>query len=166
MVDDSDIAESPRDQSEFQIHVRQSRSDKQCTGNTSCCCQLLSGRTWKEIKELFTLAWPTVFSYFFHHFVSMISLFFAGRLGEVELAAGTLAISFINITGPSLFFGLASAVETLCSQAFGARNYSLVGVVLQRGVWILGITCILTWTLWINTERLLLLVHQKKNVAQ
>jgi len=165
MVDDSDIAESPRVQSEFQIHVRQSRSDKECTGNTSCCCQLLSGRTWKEVKELFTLAWPTVFSYFFHHFVSMISLFFAGRLGEVELAAGTLAISFINITGPSLFFGLASAVETLCSQAFGARNYSLVGVVLQRGVWILGITCILTWTLWINTERLLLLVHQKKNVA-
>ena len=96
----------------------------------------------------------------------MISLFFAGRLGEVELAAGTLAISFINITGPSMFIGLASAVETLCSQAFGARNYSLVGVVLQRGVWILGITCILTWTLWINTERLLLLVHQKKNVAQ
>ena len=97
----------------------------------------------------------------------MINLFFAGHLGEVELAAGTLGISFINITGPnSLFFGLASAVETLCSQAFGARNYSLVGVVLPRGVWILGITCILTWTLWVNTERLLLLVHQKKNVAQ
>ena len=96
----------------------------------------------------------------------MISLFFAGRVGKLELAAGTLALSFINVTGPSLFIGLGSAVETLCSQAFGARNYRLVGVVLQRGVWILGLTCILAWSLWVNSELLLLLVHQEKNVAR
>ena len=96
----------------------------------------------------------------------MITLFFAGRVGEVELAAGTLAISFINVTGPSVYIGLASALETLSSQAFGAKNYRMVGIVLQRGVWILGITCLLTWVLWINTELLLLVAHQKSKVAQ
>lgn len=162
MVDDADLSkEDPT--SEFHMCVRQSMPEK--TRN-SCCGQLLSVSTCKEIKELFTLAWPTVFSYFFYHLISMISLFFAGRAGEVELAAGALAISFINVTGTSLFIGLGSAVETLCSQAFGARNYHLVGVVLQRGVWILGITCILTWALWLNAEWLLVLVHQKRNVAQ
>jgi len=95
----------------------------------------------------------------------MITLFFAGRVGEVELAAGTLAISFIKVTGISIFTGLCSALETLSSQAFGAKNFRLVGVVLQRGVWILGIICLLTWTLWINSELLLLIVHQKKNVT-
>ena len=158
----ADLSKESEHAAEFQIHVRHSREEKagHCHGG------LLSGSYCKEIKELFTLAWPTVLSYFFYHMIHMISLFFAGRIGKLELAAGTLALSFINVTGPSLFIGLGSAVETLCSQAFGARNYRLVGVVLQRGVWILGLTCILAWSLWVNSELLLLLVHQEKNVAR
>ena len=158
---DADLSEGSEHAAEFQIHVRHSREEK-----AGHCHGFLSGSYCKEIKELFTLAWPTVLSYFFYHMIHMISLFFAGRVGKLELAAGTLALSFINVTGPSLFIGLGSAVETLCSQAFGARNYRLVGVVLQRGVWILGLTCILAWSLWVNSELLLLLVHQEKNVAR
>ena len=108
---------------EFNIHVRQ--RDKQCLqGRTSGYCggDVLSRSVVAEIKGLFSLAWPTVLSYFFHHLVFMIKLFFAGRLGKVELAAGTLAISFINVFGPSIIHGLSSAIETLSSQAFGARN--------------------------------------------
>lgn len=149
---------------EFHLHVRQ--KDKQCLQRrTSGCGRLFSRSVVAEIKGLFTLAWPTVLSYLCHHLVFMISMFFAGRLGEVELAAGTLAISFINVTGTSVFNGLCSAMETLSSQAYGAKNFGMVGVVLQRGVWIFGLTCILTWTLWINSELLLLMVHQKKNIA-
>ncbi|XP_073233965.1 multidrug and toxin extrusion protein 1-like isoform X2 [Porites lutea] len=158
----ADLSKESEHAAEFQIHVRHSREEK--TG--ACHGGLLSGSYCKEIKELFTLAWPTVLSYFFYHMIHMISLFFAGRVGKLELAAGTLALSFINVTGPSLFIGLGSAVETLCSQAFGARNYRLVGVVLQRGVWILGLTCILAWSLWVNTELLLLLVQQEETVAR
>ena len=158
----ADLSKESEHAAEFQIQVGHSREEKagHCHGG------LLSGSYCKEIKELFTLAWPTVLSYFFYHMIHMISLFFAGRIGKLELAAGTLALSFINVTGPSLFIGLGSAVETLCSQAFGARNYRLVGVVLQRGVWILGLTCILAWSLWVNSELLLLLVQQEKNVAR
>ena len=145
---------------------QEKREDKKHWNASGCFCGVFSRSTCAEIKGLFILAWPTVFSYFFYHLVSMISLFFAGRVGEVELAAGTLAISFINVTGPSVYIGLASALETLSSQAFGAKNYRMVGIVLQRGVWILGITCILTWALWINTELLLLMAYQTKNVAQ
>ena len=164
MADDAVNTLSPNKQ--FDIHLRQ--KDKQCLHEKTSGCfgGLLSRSTCAEIKGLFTLAWPTVLSYFFVHLISMITLFFAGRLGEVELAAGTLAISFINVTGPSLYTGLASALETLGSQAIGAKNYHMAGVALQRGVWILGITCILTWALWINTELLLLTVEQKSNVAQ
>ncbi|XP_073233967.1 multidrug and toxin extrusion protein 2-like [Porites lutea] len=157
----ADLSKESKHPSEFQIHVQHLTEEK-----SGLCCQLLSGSNYKEIKELFALAWPTVFSYFFYHMVNMISLFFAGRVGEVELAAATLALSFINVTGPSLFIGLSSAVETLCSQAFGAKNYHLVGVVLQRGVWILGLTCILAWSLWVNTELLLLLIQQEETIAR
>ena len=150
------------------IDVHFGQEDKQCLPEKTSGCfgGLLSRSTCAEIKGLFSLAWPTVLSFFFFHLISMITLFFAGRLGEVELAAGTLAISFVNVTGPSLYAGLASALETLGSQAIGAKNYRMAGVVLQRGVWILGISCMLTWALWINTELLLLMVEQKSNVAK
>lgn len=165
MTDNLDILQTSADAPDFQINVLPSTSrgkrESSCGNRT-----LFSGYYWREIKELFTLAWPTVLSYFLFHLVSMITLFFAGQLGKDELATATLAVSFINVTGASMFIGLASAVETLCSQAFGAKNYRLVGVVLQRGVCILGIACILSWALWINTERILLLLHQKANVAR
>lgn len=165
MTDNLEILEMSEDAPDFQINVLPSTSRQK--GESSCGnCILFSGYYWREIRELFTLAWPTVLSYFLFHLVFMITLFFAGQLGKEELATATLAVSFINVTGASMFIGLASAVETLCSQAFGAKNYHLVGVVLQRGVWILGIACILSWALWINTELVLLLLHQKQNVAR
>ncbi|KAK2559610.1 Multidrug and toxin extrusion protein 2 [Acropora cervicornis] len=141
MTDNLDILQTSEDAPDFQINVLPSTSrrkrESSCGNRT-----LFSGHYWREIKELFTLAWPTVLSYFLFHLVFMITMFFAGQLGKDELATATLAVSFINVTGASMFIGLASAVETLCSQAFGAKNYRLVGVVLQRGVCILGIACI------------------------
>ena len=128
MADDADITTLPN--YEFHIHVRQ--KGKQCLpGRTyGPCDRMLSRCTVAEIKGLFTLSWPTVSSYFFYHLVFMITLCFAGHLGEVELAAGTLAISFINLFGPSIFHGLCSALEALSSQADGAKNFRMVGVVL------------------------------------
>jgi len=163
MADDAENRALPNN--EFNVHVRQ--QDKQYLQGRTCGCRggVLSRSVVAEIKGLFTLAWPTVLSHFFYHLVFVISLFFAGRLGEVELAAGTLAICFNNVSGPSVFYGLCSALETLSSQAYGAKNLHMVGVVLQRGMWIFGITRILIWTLWINSELLLLMVHQEKNVA-
>lgn len=164
MADDALESVSPNN--EFDIHIRQKDECYRLERTSGCLGGLLLSGTCLEIRGLFTLAWPTVFSYFFYHLISMITLFFAGRLGEVELAAGTLAISFINVTGPSLFTGLSSALETLGSQAIGAKNYRMAGIAFQRGIWILGIACILTWALWINAELLLLRVEQKRNVSQ
>ncbi|XP_022804842.1 multidrug and toxin extrusion protein 2-like [Stylophora pistillata] len=161
----NDVLESVSPNDEFDVDIRQQDEYYQLEKTSGCLGGLLSSSTCIEIRQLFTLAWPTVFSYFFYHLISMITLFFAGRLGEVELAAGTLAISFINVTGPSLFTGLSSALETLGSQAVGAKNYRMAGIALQRGVWILGIACILTCALWINAEQLLLMVGQKRNVV-
>lgn len=57
-----------------------------------------------------------------------------GRLGSFEMSAAVLATTLYNVSGLSLLLGFASAMETFCGQAYGARNYKLVGVVLQRGM--------------------------------
>lgn len=57
-----------------------------------------------------------------------------GRLGSFELSAAVLSTTLYNVSGLSLLLGFASAMETFCGQAYGARNYKLVGVVLQRAL--------------------------------
>ena len=47
---------------------------------------------------------------------SLVSLAFAGHLGKLSLSQAVLALSAYNITGVSLLLGLASGMETLCSQ--------------------------------------------------
>ena len=64
--------------------------------------------------------------------------------------AATIGLMFVNVTGISLCFGGMSSLDTLCSQAFGARNFHLVGTWAQRATLMLTfimcpiIICVLT----------------------
>lgn len=128
--------------------------------------RILSTQTRQEIKQLLNLSWPTILSYFLHNALFTISLLFAGRLGETELAATVLSMSFIAVTGTFLGSAFITAIEVLCAQAYRSRSYRLVGVTLQRGVWILGIAVLLVWAIWTNAEPLLLVVKQEKELAR
>jgi len=63
-----------------------------------------------------------------------IALLFVGRIGKEELAAVSLACLTANVTGWSVFQGLASALDTLCPPAYGAGLKKMVGLHTQRMV--------------------------------
>ena len=86
-------------------------------------------------------------------------------LGENELGAASLAIVFCNVTGYSVIQGILTALDTLCSQAFGSKNYLLLGVVLQRGLFIGYLIAVPIGVLWLFSEQLLLLARQDPTVA-
>jgi len=73
-----------------------------------------------EAKRLLRLAGPLVASCILQSAVQLVSVMFVGHLGELPLAGASLASSLANVTGFSLLFGMASALDTLCGQAFGA----------------------------------------------
>ena len=104
-------------------------------------------------------------SQFFSFALSLIAVAFIGRLGEEEMAISVLATSFMNVTGFSLVLGLLGALDTLCGQAWGARNYRALGVTLQKAVVTTLATSLAVCLLWAHVEPLMLGVGQQPRIA-
>ncbi|XP_019629810.1 PREDICTED: multidrug and toxin extrusion protein 2-like [Branchiostoma belcheri] len=119
-----------------------------------------------ELRALTRLAWPTTVAFVLEYVMWMMPILFCGHLGKIQLDAVTLAISVVNVTGISLGIGLLTACDTLMAQTFGSDNKMRVGVILQRSILILLLSCFPCWSLYMNTEKLLLLTHQDPEVAR
>eukprot|EP00271_Cylindrocystis_brebissonii_P001757 TRINITY_DN12028_c0_g1_i1.p1 TRINITY_DN12028_c0_g1~~TRINITY_DN12028_c0_g1_i1.p1 ORF type:complete len:531 (-),score=103.67 TRINITY_DN12028_c0_g1_i1:150-1523(-) len=76
-----------------------------------------------------------------------------------------MAATLTNVTGFAVLEGLASAMETLCGQAYGAEQHLQLGVILQRVQLILVICCLPIFALLFQTEGLLRLVGQDADIA-
>ena len=126
-----------------------------------------SGRSWVtvELREELALAGPIAVN-ILEYSLYLVSIMFAGRLGALELASAALAMSFTSATGLSLLLGMGCALETLCGQAFGARNHRMVGVYMQRGMVILLLTSVPVAVVWCNLTRILLAIGQDAEIAR
>lgn len=118
-----------------------------------------------EARCIARIAFPMVLTGLLLYSRSMISMLFLGRLGELSLAGGSLAIGFANITGYSLLSGLAMGMEPICGQAFGAKRFKLLGLTMQRTVILLLLTSIPVSFLWFNMKKILLFCGQKADIA-
>nr|XP_016461090.1 PREDICTED: protein DETOXIFICATION 12-like isoform X2 [Nicotiana tabacum] len=78
---------------------------------------------WEEVKEVGYLAGPMIAVTLSQYFLQVISMMMVGHLGELSLSSTAIALSLAGVTGFSFLLGMASALETLCGQAFGAKQY-------------------------------------------
>lgn len=85
-----------------------------------------------ELKSLIVSSIPLVVTFLLQNSLSTVSVFTVGHLGATELAAVSMGSMTANITGYATIQGIATALDTLCPQAFGAKKYLLVGVYLQK----------------------------------
>ncbi|KAM0827634.1 hypothetical protein ACQ4PT_068053 [Festuca glaucescens] len=60
---------------------------------------------------------------------------------------------------------MATALDTLCGQAYGARQYHLLGIYKQRAMLILTLVSVPVAVLWFYTGSVLLLVGQDEDIA-
>lgn len=118
-----------------------------------------------EIKAIGRISCPTAITGLLLYSRAMISMIFLGYLGEMELAGGSLSIGFANITGYSVISGLAMGMEAICGQAYGAKQWKLLGLTLQRTVLLLLSTSIPISFMWLNMKRILLWSGQDQDIA-
>ncbi|CAI5502266.1 unnamed protein product, partial [Closterium sp. Naga37s-1] len=98
-------------------------------------------------------------------FMQLLCLAFVGHLGTQELACASIATALANVTGFSLLEGLASAMETVCGQAYGAGDLANLGTMLQRVHLILTLACLPISACWLATRPLLLFTGQDHAIA-
>ena len=61
---------------------------------------------------------------------------------------------------------MASALETLCGQSYGAKQYQMLGIYLQRSWLVLTITSIFLLPLFIFTTPILKALGQEEDIAE
>ncbi|XP_074572727.1 protein DETOXIFICATION 52-like [Curcuma longa] len=119
----------------------------------------------KEAASLFRLSLPIALTALLLYLRSVVSMLFLGSLGDLPLAAGSLAIALANITGYSVLSGLSLGMEPLCSQAFGANQPRLMTLTFHRSVLFLLCSSLPIALLWLNMSRILLFLRQDPEIT-
>ncbi|XP_019186793.1 PREDICTED: protein DETOXIFICATION 24 isoform X1 [Ipomoea nil] len=95
----------------------------------------LKVKVYDESKKIWRVAFPGILSRVASFGSIVVTQSFIGHISELDLAAyalvQTLTVRFVN----GILIGMSSATETLCGQAYGAGQYHMMGVYLQRS-WI------------------------------
>ncbi|XP_074311106.1 protein DETOXIFICATION 19-like isoform X2 [Silene latifolia] len=117
-----------------------------------------------KVQVLFSL--PMILTIVFYYLIPLISVMFAGHLGQLQLAGSTLAHSWATVTGFAFMLGLSGGLETLCGQGYGAKQYNKMGIHLQASCIISLFVSIIISIIWWYTEPLLILLHQTPTISK
>ncbi|KAL4202839.1 hypothetical protein AMTRI_Chr02g223210 [Amborella trichopoda] len=120
---------------------------------------------WDELKRIGFIALPSTATALTGHARGLISALCLGLLGPINLAGGSLALAFINVTSQSLLSGLALGMEPLCTQAAGSNNFLLLYTTLLRTMALLAIFALVIAPLWLAMKPLALALGQDSEVA-
>ncbi|MFS8028789.1 putative multi antimicrobial extrusion protein [Helianthus anomalus] len=125
--------------------------------------------TWnvfsEEAKKFGYIAGPMVAVTLSQYLLQVVSVMMVGHIDELALSSTAIAISISSVTGFSFLLGMASALETLCGQAYGAQQYRKFGAQIYTAIFSLLLVCIPLSVLWKYMENILVLMGQSPSIS-
>ncbi|XP_051147251.1 protein DETOXIFICATION 34 [Andrographis paniculata] len=118
-----------------------------------------------ESMKLWAIAGPIAFNILCNYGINSFTSIFVGHIGNLELSAVAISLSVIENFSFGFLFGMSSALETLCGQAFGAGETKMLGIYMQRSWIILTGACICMLPLYTYSTPILKLLGQRKDIA-
>ncbi|KAG6959227.1 hypothetical protein JG688_00010168 [Phytophthora aleatoria] len=123
-----------------------------------------------EFWKTMALAYPVVITYTLEYLPGLVCIVLVGHIESPDtkryVAAATLSSMFTNVSALSVGFGLTSALDTLCSQAYGAGKLDKLGLYLQSALIVVGTCLIPVFLMNWHTEFFLVLSGQDPEVAR
>ncbi|KAJ0402426.1 hypothetical protein ATCC90586_000024 [Pythium insidiosum] len=126
---------------------------------------------WRhELAKQVRLMYPIMLTYILEYMPGMVCIMLVGHIASPEtklfVDAATMSTMFTNVSALSIGFGLSSALDTLCSQAYGAGRRKKIGIYLQSGFLVVGACLLPIFVLNWHAEYFLLLAGQDPQVAR
>ncbi|CAH9079261.1 unnamed protein product [Cuscuta epithymum] len=126
----------------------------------------LKVKVYNESKKIWRVAFPGILSRVASFGSIVVTQSFIGHIGELDLAGyalvQTLLVRFVN----GILIGMSSATETLCGQAYGARQYYMMGIYLQRSCVVELITMTILLPFFIFATPILRLLGEQEDIAR
>ncbi|KAE9457378.1 hypothetical protein C3L33_10717, partial [Rhododendron williamsianum] len=123
-------------------------------------------RIFLESKKTWHIAGPSIFTRIALFSLTVITQSFAGHLSDLDLAAISIVTTVIIGITFGFLLGMASALETLCGQAYGAKQYHMLGIYMQRSWVVLFFSSILLVPLFLFATPILEFTGQSTEVAE
>ncbi|XP_047330281.1 protein DETOXIFICATION 21-like [Impatiens glandulifera] len=127
--------------------------------------ETLRDQLWQETKKMWVVAAPAIFTRFSTFGINIISQAFIGHIGATELAGYALVSTVILRFANGILLGMASALETLCGQAYGAKQFHTLGIYLQRSWLVLFMCTFCLVPVFIFAAPILKLLGQEDTIA-
>ncbi|KAI3437038.1 uncharacterized protein J3R85_005768 [Psidium guajava] len=142
------------------------RMEERLLGTEAKDTSSLTGKVWVESKKIWRVTFPAMLARVTSFGIFVVTQAFIGHIGETELAAYAL-IQIIGIRfANGIILGMASATETLCGQAFGAKQYHMLGIYLQRS-WIINlVTATILVPVFVYSSSIFKLLGEEDELAE
>ncbi|XP_041005935.1 protein DETOXIFICATION 41-like [Juglans microcarpa x Juglans regia] len=119
-----------------------------------------------ESRILWLLSWASIVVELCNYMLSFVTLIFSGHLGTLELAGASIASVGMQGLAYGIMLGMASAVQTVCGQAYGAKKYPAMGIICQKAIILhLGAAVLLTFLYWYSGP-ILIAIGQSESIAE
>ncbi|KAL5540150.1 hypothetical protein UlMin_044029 [Ulmus minor] len=110
-----------------------------------------------ESRILWILSGASIIVSELNYMLTFVTLMFTGHERAVELAGASIASVGIQVLAYRIMIGMASAVQTVCGQAYGAKQYSAISL------WATAV--ILTFLYWFSGP-ILITMGQSESIAK
>ncbi|KAM3413813.1 hypothetical protein BST61_g10496 [Cercospora zeina] len=119
-----------------------------------------------ETSILVRYSGPLVVTYFLQYAYQVIIIVVAAQLSTEEIAGVSLGITTANITGFAVFEGMATALDTLCSQAFGSSSLAEVGLYTIRATILVHLVAVIPiGTCWLFSGPIIAAIVPSQSLA-
>ncbi|XP_065034273.1 protein DETOXIFICATION 41-like [Musa acuminata AAA Group] len=118
-----------------------------------------------ESRNLWRLSWASILVQLFNFMLSLVTQMFVGHLGKLDLAGASITNVGIQGLAYGIMLGMASAVQTVCGQAYGAKKYRALGIICQRALILHFAAAIILAFLYWYSGSLLRAIGQSESIA-
>lgn len=125
---------------------------------------------WKQrLAEIWLLtkaSVPVILAYTLQNSLQTVSVLIVGRLSPEALATAAFSYMFAMATAWLIALGGTTALDTLASSSFtGSKDKHMIGILLQRGLFVLTLFYAVVAVLWFFSEHVFRLLGQEEYIC-